>query len=265
MQWFLVDNERGKRLGIRIGDQSFSLGESSADGQLRQTVQVPVGIVGSQLAGTSLQYQSANPSADERTFRGQSFCLAATGVSVVSDIDDTIKQSNVLNKHELLRNTFLHEFRAVEGMPAAYARWAAEGVAFHYVSASPWQLYVPLSDWIEQTGFPRGSFHMRPFRLKDTSVLAMFGDPLTFKRVAIEPLLQAFPQRKFVLVGDSGERDPEVYGELARRYSAQVVRVYIRDITDEPRTAPRYLTAFAEVSPQVWHLFTDPGDLQLPD
>jgi phosphatidate phosphatase APP1 len=80
----------------------------------------------------------------------------------------------------------------------------------------------------------------------------------------IEPLLQGFPARKFILIGDSAEQDPEVYGMLARRYPDQVVQVYIRDVTDEPADAPRYQAAFRDLPPDKWQLFHDPASLSWP-
>jgi phosphatidate phosphatase APP1 len=62
--------------------------------------------------------------------------------------------------------------------------------------------------------------------------------PEKFKLKVIGDLFQRYPQRRFVLVGDSGERDPEVYGRLTREFPAQVVHIFIRDVTSEPPDAP---------------------------
>ena len=88
------------------------------------------------------------------------------GVSVITDIDDTIKITAVTNRRELLMNTFLREFRAVSGMAELYRRWATGGAAFHYVSSSPWQLFSVLSEYTETEAFPAGSMHLRSFRLR---------------------------------------------------------------------------------------------------
>jgi Phosphatidate phosphatase APP1, catalytic domain len=53
---------------------------------------------------------------------------------LVSDIDDTIKVSNVSKKELLLENTFFREFRAVPGMSSLYRRWARQRpLILHYV------------------------------------------------------------------------------------------------------------------------------------
>ncbi|MBT8100535.1 MAG: App1 family protein, partial [Gammaproteobacteria bacterium] len=61
--------------------------------------------------------------------------------------------------------------------------------------------------------------------------------------------------------GDSGEQDPEVYGEIARRYPQSIQRILIRRLDDADRDDARYIEAFADVPPAKWQLFDDPGQL----
>src|SRR5690606_35234726 len=123
----------------------------------------------------------------------------------------------VLDKNKLLTNTFGRPFQAVDGMAHFYKELEKKAGAFvHYVSGSPWQLGPPLAEFLDKGGFPHGTLHLREFRLKDSSVQKFFGDPLAYKRETITEIFKDFPERKFVLVGDSGERDPEVYGEIYR-------------------------------------------------
>ena len=69
--------------------------------------------------------------------------------------------------------------------------------------------------------------------------------------------MEDFPQRRFLLVGDSGELDPEIYGEIARMQGARIEGIVIRDVTQESREAPRYAAAFEGVDPAAWHLWRD--------
>ena len=104
-------------------------------------------------------------------------------------------------------------------------------------------------DVLPAAGFPPATYHLRRVRLKDSSILSLLADPLKAKLPLIESLFTDYPHRTFVLVGDSGERDPEIYGELARRHPDQVARIFLRDVTGEPanrsdtsvlfRTCPR--------------------------
>ena len=94
-------------------------------------------------------------------------------------------------------------------------------------------------------------------------MLALWADPVKYKSKIIASILEAYPRRRFILVGDSGEKDPEVYGLMARRYSDQVTHIYIRNVTAERADAPRYREAFKDVPDGKWRLFDDPEEVAL--
>ncbi len=186
--------------------------------------------------------------------------IPSRGVSVITDIDDTIKISNVLDKKELLRNTFLRPYRAVPGMARLFAVWQARGAVFHYVTASPWQIYESLAGFTADNGFPEGVFHMRSFGFpfNFTSLL----DPAdTVKIPHITTLMERFPRHRFILVGDSGERDPEIYGEIARRFPGRVMAVYIRNVGNEEAGSPRLAEAFRDIGSTRWALFENADEI----
>jgi phosphatidate phosphatase APP1 len=81
-----------------------------------------------------------------------------------------------------------------------------------------------------------------------------------YKRAAIERILTDFPDRKFVLIGDSGEQDPEVFGELARKHSAQVVHVFIRQI--DAGQVERLEKAFEKLPRNKWMAFKEVDELK---
>jgi len=222
---------------------------------------------------------------DTRSFRGSSLLIPTTGLSVISDIDDTVKISDVLDKKKLLRHTFLEEFEAVPGMPELYQTWRDERKAsFHFVSSSPWQLYEELADFFNRAGFPDASLHLKSIRLKDRTLLNLFADPAQSKISKICSIIDAYPQRKFVMVGDTGERDPEVYGEICRRYPNHIQRVFLRDVTSDlsdeivaklnqknekkktgivVNSPDRYSNAFYGVPKKVWSIFRDASEIKL--
>jgi hypothetical protein len=263
---FLVDNERNQNLLIRLGPRDVALSTSEANGHIRSLVTIPTNEV-ARLGkprpggGAVLEYKLTTPAGDRRTFAGKAHLLAPEGWSVVSDIDDTIKDSNVLDKRELMRNTLLRDFKPVAGMAAAYAGWLRGGAAFHYVSGSPWQLYPPLAEFCTKHGFPEGSFQLRYFRVQDGSALAMLDAPEAYKLGAIAELMKSFPKRKFLLVGDTGEKDPEVYGEAARRHPGRVHLIAVRNITGETLDNPRLQAAFKDVPRANLVLFREAGEL----
>jgi hypothetical protein len=239
-RWMLADNTRGHSIAVTAGREIVELGKTKPNGRLRTRIIVQA------------------PLHHERMPLDIHF-LTPEGVSVISDIDDTIRVSHVHKRAALLRGTFVEPFRAVHGMADVYRAWSASGAQFHYLSATPWQLYVPIAAFFDRHGFPKGTFHLRDFRWRDRSVLNVLSSPERYKRRTIEPLLQQLPQRTFVLVGDSGQHDPEVFGELARRYPRQVRRVFIRDVGRS--TTARYREAFNGIDRNAWQVFSDPATL----
>lgn len=265
-RWFLVDNERGKRISLRLGDRTVVAEKSGPNGHFHGRIRLSGAEVGALRAGSSsgsrVPFRAITKSGQEQ-FEGEVHLVGGQGISVISDIDDTIKVSQVRDRKKLLENTFLVPFRAVPGMSEVFRLWAkGRPVRFHYVSASPWQLYVSLEEFMTQEGFPTGTFHLKYFRWKDSSFLNLFESPADYKLATIEPILKRFGKRRFVLVGDSGERDPEAYGTLARKYGRQVIAILIRDVTGEPPDAPRYREAFKDVPPDTWRLFKDPAEIR---
>jgi hypothetical protein len=261
---FLVDHERGKRIGVRFGARVFEVGESAPDGHFRGEVRLADADVAAAAAGARrLSFLAVTNAGDPREFRGTAHLLADTGVSVISDVDDTIKVSNVGDRRALLRTTFYEPYRAVDGMAAAYRHWAtAHGATFHYVTASPWQLYEPLAEFAAQSGFPEGTWHMQPFRVQDGTFLTLFDSPGTHKPPMLEPLLARFPRRRFVLVGDSSERDPEIYGDLARKFPDRVAMILIRDESGQSVESARYLAAFRDVPESRKSVFRDATEIR---
>lgn len=254
---FLYDNESAKQLVVRLGAAAYAMPATGSNGHSELALRAPADGVPAGWYSAAVVPRAGDP----RTFTGELLLLDDAGVSVISDVDDTIKISEVRDKQKLLENTLMKPFAEVPGMTAAYARWAGQGVAFHYVSASPWQLFDVLSGFIVDVGYPKGSMHMKLFRWKDSTFFSLFQNPIEYKQPILAGLIGQFPQRRFVLVGDSGEKDPEVYAAVYRVYPQQVVGIYIRDVSGEARDAPRYATTFAGVPAERWTIFTDPATL----
>ena len=83
---------------------------------------------------------------------------------------------------------------------------------------------------MEKHNFARGTLHLKSFSLNDHTRSALLQPPEITKRAAIYQILRDFPERKFILVGDSGERDAEIYADTARQYPDQVLFIFIRKI-----------------------------------
>ena len=256
-QLFRVDSQNSMSLRIEIDpEQTFALPITTNGGRSRTKLTVSAKVP--ENLPSWLEYQVILPGADDRRLLGRTLIVPRFGLSVVSDIDDTIKYSNVLKKKLLLLNTFAREFVATPCMAQRYQQIAqtAQAPAFHYLSSSPIQLYPPIAEFLSRSGFPDGSVHLRESTAIG-SVIPDHDDSRTHKLAVLHTLLADFPDRQFMLIGDSGELDPEIYGEVAREFSRRIVAIRIRDVTGDPRESERYRQAFAKLPDELWTLFSD--------
>jgi phosphatidate phosphatase APP1 len=269
---FVTTTESGKRVAVRVGSHVKPLAKKTkrngffhgdfvlSDNEVQQLESL------GKLSSQWLELDVVTPDGNERRFGGRVRLIPDHGISVISDIDDTMKHTEVTCKRTCLANTFLRDFRAVPGIADVYREWSRQGAEFHYVSSSPWQLYTPLAELCESDGFPEGPFHLRPFRWRDQ----LFGKvPLVQrpgKGAVIRSILQTFPDRRFLLVGDSGQRDPEIYGSVTRQSPRQVMAILIRELPQRPLSAARCRKAFRRLPAGLWRTFRAASDLpqQLP-
>lgn len=147
-------------------------------------------------------------------------------IGVISDVDDTVVKTHVTDKSKLVDAVLFRNSRQLEpvdGAAAAYRKAKERGArAFFYLSGSPQNFYQRIQDYLSTQSFPAG-----PLLLKNLGA-----DKLTqqegYKLARIEELLASLPQMRVLLVGDSGEKDPEIYAEAKRRHPDRVLGVVIR-------------------------------------
>lgn len=150
---------------------------------------------------------------------------------VISDFDDTVAVTHVTSKRKLLQSALLQDGDsqpAVKGMGAFYTcltegKQAQPGVAF--VSGSPIQFAPRIRRFLNKNRFPFAALYLREIRLDTLS---------GYKEPVLRRLLAEFTN-PVVLVGDSGERDPEVYTTIRSEFPGRVLEVYIRDAGGDDR------------------------------
>ncbi len=260
----IADNERGKKIVVNIAGSNHELPASAANGHFETTVVISAADAAKHSENGLIPYTAVTGGTDSREFSGTIRLLDTDGLSVISDIDDTVKVSNVGDHKSLIEQTFLLDFVAAPGMAALYREWSTDDTGFHFVSSSPWQLYDPLREFLDRDGFPWASFSLKPVRFRDETLLDLFKKGTETKPAAIEKILDRYPDRDFVLVGDSGEQDPEVYAYLLRNRPDQILKIYIRNVTRESADNERFATVFEDIDSDRWQLFDDPKTLTLP-
>lgn len=154
-------------------------------------------------------------------------------IRVLSDIDDTVKSSRVIDgARAAFHNVFAKDLEetVIPEMAEWYRALWKRGVRFHYVSNSPFELLPVVRQFIKISGLPSGSIRLRSYTGKSL-FNGILSAPATRKRANVVEVLDGFPQSRFILIGDSGEQDMELYARLAAERPDQVAGVFIRDVT----------------------------------
>lgn len=250
------------KVNIRVGSHlTRQLGPSLRDGISNDVVQ----LAGDFREGDTLVGDALNVDCEEMT----TFFAEPTGWAIVSDIDDTIKRTMTMDSTGILRTTFVDEPEPIPGMPELYAhlRHALCNPPFWYLSASPYNLY-PFLKHFRNAYYPGGTLVLR-----ESSWMSIAGllrnltvGTESYKVDRLEKIHAAFPHRRFLLIGDSTQSDPEAYGEVCRRHPEWAVKVFVRRVTDaavdEKKNAPdRFEKAFEGVPRDRWFVFDDPVEL----
>jgi phosphatidate phosphatase APP1 len=161
---------------------------------------------------------------------------------LVSDFDDTVAVTRVKSARGLVTAALFEDGDtqpAVPGMDALY-RCLAGRAPLLFVSGSPIQFAPRIARFLEKNAFPPAALYLRNLGFKTLS---------GYKEPVLRLLAERFSQ-PFVLVGDSGEKDPEIYAAFAKQHPGRVMRIYVRRAGD-PGPAARYSDAL---------LFSDPAE-----
>lgn len=151
------------------------------------------------------------------------------GIAIISDIDDTIKHTGITgDKRSMFRNVFVHDIESwsIKDIPEWYNHLKSLYDAdFFYVSNSPMQLYPVLKEYITKY-LPMGPMFLKQY--SGNLLSGIMTSSANRKLNSITTIINDFPTKKFILIGDSGEQDLEAYVSTALKYPDQVVAIYIR-------------------------------------
>lgn len=181
-------------------------------------------------------------SLDEKIFAQRDcFFAGSSRWGIISDIDDTIKRTGVCgDKRSLFRNCFSDDITTWEipGAAACYSNFSRNfQMPVFYVSNSPYQLFANLNKFFSYFEFPEGSMYLKKY---SGNFLGTMWEPShARKRVALERIIRHYGDKRFFLIGDSGEQDLEAYTDLAKSYPENVAGVFIR-IADSSMSQETY-------------------------
>ena len=157
---------------------------------------------------------------------------------IVSDIDDTVIHTDATSLVRMLKTVLLenaHVRLPFEGVAAFYGALHRAVNPIFYVSSGPWNLYDLLTHVFEIRGIPVGPIFLQDWGLEEGKFVVRAHDD--HKREQIDNIVATYPSLGFILIGDSGQRDPEIYADVSARYPDRIRAIYIRDVAPGPRHA----------------------------
>ena len=171
-----------------------------------------------------------------------------TEVGIISDVDDTIMVTDAPVLWRAAFNVLLLNPRKrvpVPGMAVLYTRINElfPEAPFFYLSTSPWNVESSIRHFIEDHGYPEGPLLLRDL---DPRPKTFIPSGVQHKLEFAEQLMLDFPQMKFILLGDDGQKDPTTYATIAERYPGRVIAIGIRQLSvseSTPLAAVSGLTA----------------------
>lgn len=184
---------------------------------------------------------TAKGSGTEGSGKGSLLLVPAQNVhGLISDFDDTVVISEVNDKSRLLANSLLLNYKQrepVDGAAAAYVNLAAANAdttsaPVFYLSASPRQLQGSIQAFLDHNGFPRGVLITK--RVTNDASSEPLTNQFAYKLGRLVEVFERLRHVSFVLVGDDGEQDPEIYATLQKRYPTRVTAVWIRRVHPDP-------------------------------
>jgi len=171
--------------------------------------------------------------------------------AVISDIDDTVLSSNVASKLRMGLRVLLsnaHTRMPFAGVGALYKALekghGEEHNPIFYVSNGPWNLHDLLVDFFRLNEIPLGPIYLRDW---GTHLLLARKPTGTHKRTQIGQIMSFFPEVPVVLIGDSGEHDPEIFLDVAKEFPGRVDTIYIRCVGDDRKRLKELGTIGQEV------------------
>jgi phosphatidate phosphatase APP1 len=162
---------------------------------------------------------------------------------IISDIDDTVVETGATNFVKNWRRVLVErpqERLAVPGAASLYKMIARDHVAparpFFYVSSSPWNLYGFITEFLELNSIPHGPMFLKDYGIDSNKLIDSGHDE--HKLAAIETILAFYPEFRFLLIGDNGQRDVTIYAKAVKDYGTRVAGVFIRDVDGSCRSGP---------------------------
>jgi phosphatidate phosphatase APP1 len=220
---------------------------------------VPIQLAGLTPGNQTQSIQMLNTYATNATLgNATAYLVPPTGFTVVSDIDDILRVTQIYLPKNGLLNSFAYPYVPWLNMPDIYSNWSKSipNMHFHYLTTTPEQITRNYMDFIYYT-YPGGSFDTRPLNFSDVNAT------LSIRKFMLDKIFQTFPQRKFILVADTSNADVmRDYPQMAIQYPGQVQCIFLRNTSATDKDYLPYDTSgFKNLSQSQYMFFITPNDL----
>ena len=151
---------------------------------------------------------------------------------IISDVDDTvlISHSTQIGKKfwlSISKNSINR--RPLPGVSKFYKKLSQFGKnPIFYVSSSDWSLFDLISDFLRFRKLPLGPILLKDAHINLSNIFKSGQGSHSHKLDKILLLLEFYPLTKFVLIGDSGQQDPEIYASIIEKFPDRILGVFIR-------------------------------------
>lgn len=250
---FESDEVPGARLRLTFENQQQEL-VTDQEGYFRAEV------FPSELSGDRLRYQAQVELLDPHPRKKEQVRAMAEAIvplttaqfGVISDIDDTIVHSRATDLLEMLWIAYLgnaHTRLPFPGVAKFYKALQAgksgnDGNPVFYVSSSALNMYDVFEEFMDLHDLPAGTLFLREMELSLENWLSFSHEG--HKRGKIEAILECYSELPFILIGDSGQEDAEIYRQLVHDYPHRVKCIYIRNVSQEKPRRQKELEAIAQ-------------------
>jgi phosphatidate phosphatase APP1 len=152
---------------------------------------------------------------------------------MISDIDDTVMVTALPRPFLAAWNTFVldeHARRPVAGMSVLYERLTRShpGAPIIYLSTGAWNVAPTLTRFLSRNLYPSGALLLTDWGPTHDR---WFRSGKEHKNSSLRRLAKEFPDMKWLLIGDDGQHDEEIYSEFLEEHPANVAAVCIRELS----------------------------------
>lgn len=154
--------------------------------------------------------------------------IHSTQPGLISDIDDTVFQSHSTRRIKKIWHFIFKKISArkpFSGIQEFFNQALSQHFDVFYVSSSSYLLYDLILNYFEKNNFPTGVYLLRKTKYEPKAELKHI-----HKKHRIQEIFKMFPDKQFVLLGDSGQEDQVIYSSIYRQYKNQVKYILIRNI-----------------------------------